>query len=109
MPHSPSMLVIGDELYMLADNGLFSCRDAKTNTVYFEERLLGPSSASLLYADGLIYAIDEKGASAVVNPGKTMQVVATSDLKEKTLASMAVCDDDLLVRTELAVYRVGKR
>ena len=109
VPHNPSMLVIGDELYMLADNGLFTCRDAKTNTVHFEERLLGPSSASLLYADGLIYAIDEKGASAVVKPGKTLQVVANSDLKEKTLASMAVCGNDLLIRTELAVYRVGKR
>jgi outer membrane protein assembly factor BamB len=109
VPHNPSMLVIGDELYMLADNGLFTCRDAKTNTVHFEERLLGPSSASLLYADGLIYAIDEKGASAVVKPGKTLQVVATSELKEKTLASMAVCDNDLLIRTELALYRVGKQ
>lgn len=107
VPHNPSMLVIGDELYMLADNGLFTCRDAKTNTVHFEERLLGPSSASLLHADGLIYAIDEKGASAVVKPGKTLQVVATSELKEKTLASMAVCDNDLLIRTELALYRVG--
>lgn len=109
VPHNPSMLVIGDELYMLADNGLFTCRDAKTNAVHFEERLLGPSSASLLYADGLIYAIDEKGASAVVKPGKTLQVVATSELKEKTLASMAVCDNDLLIRTELALYRVGKK
>ncbi len=107
VPHNPSMLVIGDELYMLADNGLLSCRDAKMNTVHFEERLLGPSSASLLYADGLIYAIDEKGASAVVKPGKTLEVVATSELKEKTLASMAVCDHDLLIRTELALYRVG--
>lgn len=109
VPHNPSMLVVGDELYMLADNGLFSCRDAKTNTVHFEERLLGPSSASLLHADGLIYAIDEKGASAVVKPGKTLQVVGTSELKEKTLASMAVCDNDLLIRTEQALYRVGKK
>ncbi len=109
VPHNPSMLVIGDDLYMLADNGLFSCRDARTNQVYFEERLLGPSSASLLEAGGLIYAIDEKGASAVVKPGKTLDVIAKSELNEKTLASMAVCDNDLLIRTEKALYRVGKR
>ena len=109
VPHNPSMLVVGDELYMLADNGLLSCRDAKTNKIYFEERLLGPSSASLLEADGLIFAIDEKGASAVVKPGQTLQVVARSELNEKTLASMAVCDNDLLIRTEKALYRVGKR
>ncbi|MDB6137073.1 MAG: outer rane biosis protein BamB, partial [Verrucomicrobiaceae bacterium] len=92
-----------------ADNGLFSSRDAKTNKVYFEERLLGPCSASLLYADGLIYAIDEKGASAVVKPGKALEIVAKSELNEKTLASMAVCDNDLLIRTEKALYRVGRR
>ena len=109
VPHNPSMLVVGDELYMLADNGLFSCRDAKTNKVYYEERLLGPSSSSLLYADGLIFAIDEKGASAVVKPSKTMEVVSKSNLDEKTLSSMAVCDNDLLIRTEKALYRVGKR
>jgi len=108
IPHNPSMVVVGDELYMLADNGLLSCRDAKTGTVHYEERVLGPSSASLLAADGRIYAIDEQGKSAVITPGKTLQVIATSDLNEKTLASMAVCDNDLLIRTEKALYRIGK-
>lgn len=108
IPHNPSMVVVGDELYMLADNGLLSCRDAKTGTVHYEERVLGPSSASLLAADGRIYAIDEQGKSAVITPGKTLQVIATSDLNEKTLASMAVCDNDLLIRTEKALYRIDK-
>ncbi len=109
VPQNPSMLVVGDELYMLADNGLLSCRDARTNKVYFEERLLGTSWASLLFCDGLIYAVDEKGAAAVVKPGKTLQVVARNQISEKTFASMAVCDNDLLIRTEKAVYRVGKK
>jgi hypothetical protein len=103
------MLVVGDELYMLDDKGLLSCRDARTNVVHYEERLLGPSSASLLSVDGRIYAIDELGASAVVKPGKTLEIIARSELKEKTLASMAVCDNDLLIRTEKALYRIGKR
>jgi outer membrane protein assembly factor BamB len=109
IPHNPSMVVVGDELYMLADNGLLSCRDAKTGTVHYEDRLLGPSSASLLAADGRIYAIDEQGNSAVFKPGKTLEVVAKNDLNEKTLASMAVCDSDLLIRTEKALYRIGLR
>ncbi len=109
VPLNPSMLVVGDELYMLDDKGLLSCRDARTNQVHYEERLLGPSSASLLAADGHIYAIDELGAAAVVKPGKTLEVIARSELKEKTLASMSVCDNDLLIRTEKALYRIGKR
>jgi outer membrane protein assembly factor BamB len=108
VPHNPSMLVIGDDLYMIDDKGMISCRNAKTGEVYYEERALGPCSASLLYGDGRIYAIDELGKSAVVKPGHTLEILFTNDLAEKTLASMSVVDDDLLIRTEKALYRVGK-
>lgn len=107
IPRNSSMLVIGDELYMLDDGGIFSSRDAVTGTVHYEERLLGACSASLLHADGRIYAIDEQGKSAVVQPGKTFQAPVISALEERTLASMAVTGSDLLIRTEKAVYRVG--
>lgn len=109
VPRNPSMLAVGDELYMLDDGGFLSCMDARSGALHYQERLLGPSSASLLDADGRIYAIDEQGKTAVVVPGKTLQVLATNELGEKTLASMAVCDNDLLIRTEVALYRVGKR
>lgn len=109
VPHNPSVVVVGDELYMLSDTGILSCLDAKTGQVHYEERVLGSSSASLLSADGRIYGIDEQGKSVAVKPGKTYELLATSELKEKTLASMAVVDNDLLIRTEKALYRVGKR
>jgi len=109
VPHNPSMLIIGDELYMLDDGGFLSCMDARTGEVHYQERLLGPCSSSLLFADGHIYAIDELGKTAVVTPGKTFLTPQTSELGEKTQASMAVCDNDLLIRTEKALYRVGKK
>jgi len=109
VPHNPSVVVVGDELYMLSDTGILSCLDAKTGQVHYEERVLGSSSASLLSADGRIYGIDEQGKSVAVKPGKTFELLATSELREKTLASMAVVDNDLLIRTEKALYRVGKR
>lgn len=107
-PLNPSVVVAGDEFYMLADNGILTCADAKTGAIHFEERLLGESSSSLLYADGRIYAIDEKGLAAVVKAGKTFELLAKNDLAERTLASMAVVDSDLLIRTEKALYRVRK-
>jgi outer membrane protein assembly factor BamB len=108
VPLNPSVVVAGDEFYMLADNGILTCADAKTGAIHYEERLLGESSSSLLYADGRIYAIDEKGLSAVVKAGKTFELLAKNDLAERTLASMAVVDSDLLIRTEKALYRVSK-
>ncbi len=107
-PHNPSMAVIGDELYFVADNGILSCVDAKTGTVHYSERCTGPISASILVADGKLYLQDEKGLGVVVKPGKTFSVLAKNDLGEHSLASYAVIGSDLLIRTEGNLYRVKK-
>lgn len=107
-PHNPSMAVIGDELYFVADNGILSCVDAKTGNVHYSERCTGPISASLLAADGKLYLQDEKGLGVVVKPGKQFHILAQNDLAERSLASYAVIGSDLLIRTEGNLYRVKK-
>lgn len=107
-PHNPSMVVIGDELYFVADNGILTCADAKTGQVHYSERCTGPISASLLVADGKLYLQDEKGLGVVVKPGKTFQILAQNDLAEHSLASYAVIGSDLLIRTESNLYRIKK-
>jgi outer membrane protein assembly factor BamB len=109
VPHNPSMVVVGDEIYFVADNGVLTCADAKTGTVHFQERCTGPISASILYADGKLYLQDEKGKGVVVQPGKTLKILSTNDLAEKSLASYAVIGDDLLIRTESHLWRVGTK
>ena len=107
-PHDPSMVVIGDELYFIADNGILSCVDAKTGQIHYQERCTGPISASPLVADGKLYLQDEKGLGVVVKPGKTFQILAKNDLAERSLASYAVIGSDLLIRTEGNLYRIKK-
>jgi outer membrane protein assembly factor BamB len=108
-PHNPSMVVAGDELYLVADNGILSCLDAKTGTAHYQERCTGPISASILHADGKLYLQDEKGLGVVVKPGKTFTVLAKNELAERSLASYAVVGDDLLIRTENNLWRVGTK
>ena len=108
-PHNPSMVVVGDELYLVADNGLLSCLDAKTGTAHYQERCTGPISASILYADGKLYLQDEKGLGVIVKPGKTFTVLGKNDLAERSLASYGVIGDDLLIRTEQNLWRVGSK
>ena len=107
-PHNPSMAVIGDELYFVADNGILTCADAKTGAIHYSERCTGPISASLLAADGKLYLQDEKGLGVVVKPGKTFSILAKNDLAERSLASYAVIGSDLLIRTEGNLYRIKK-
>lgn len=108
VPHNPSMAVIGDELYFVADNGILNCVDAKSGQVHYSERCTGPISASLLAADGKLYLQDEKGLGVVVKPGKQFQILAQNDLAERSLASYAVIGSDLLIRTEGNLYRIKK-
>ena len=87
VPHTPSVLVVGDELYMVADKGIASCLDSKTGKVYWEERLKGDYSASPLYADGHIYFQSEEGDTTVIAAEREFQKLASNRLGEPTLAS----------------------
>jgi outer membrane protein assembly factor BamB len=106
-PHNPSMVAVGDLLYMVADNGVMSCVEAKSGKIVWEERVTGPISASLLHAGGKIYLQDEAGLGVVVKAGRMFQIVSKNDLKERSLASVAVCDQHLIIRTQGHLYRIG--
>jgi outer membrane protein assembly factor BamB len=106
-PKTPSMLLVGDELYFVSDSGIASCVDAKTGKVHWAERVGGNFSASPLLADGRIYLQNEEGIGVVLAPGKTFHELARNPLGERTLASYAVTDGALFIRTDGHIYRVG--
>jgi outer membrane protein assembly factor BamB len=109
-PLTPSVLVVGDELYCVADNGVACCVDARTGTERWRERLGGNFSASPLHAGGLVYFQNESGEAIVVKAGTTFEEVARNQLGsgERTFASYAVDGKSFLIRSETAVYRIGK-
>jgi outer membrane protein assembly factor BamB len=108
-PHTPSPLLVGDELYVVSDGGTASCLDAKTGKVHWEERLRGNFSASPLLADGKIYFQSEDGTGFVVKAGTKFEQVAKNEMKERTLASYAAADGALFLRTAKHLYRIEKR
>jgi hypothetical protein len=61
-----------------------------------------------VYADGRIYFQNEAGAAFVVKAGKTFALLAQNDLAERTLASCAVADNALFIRSESHLWRLGK-
>jgi outer membrane protein assembly factor BamB len=108
-PHTPSPLLAGDELYLVSDGGLASCLDARTGRVHWQERVPGNYSASPLYADGKIYLQNEQGIGVVLKAGRQFEQLARNALGERTLASYAVADGALFIRTEKHLYRVQAR
>lgn len=106
-PNTPSMLVVGDELYFVSDAGIASCVDARTGKVHWNERLGGGFSASPVLAEGRIYFQNESGLGVVIRPGTKFEKLAENDLGERTLASYAVDDGALFIRTAGHLYRIG--
>jgi outer membrane protein assembly factor BamB len=104
---TPSPLLVGEELYLVSDNGIATCVDAKTGVQHWQVRLGGNYSASPLYADGRIYFLSEEGESVVIAPGKTFQKLATNQLDGATLASMAVSGGALFLRSQTHLYRLS--
>jgi outer membrane protein assembly factor BamB len=107
-PHTPSLLLVGNELYMVSDRGVASCLDAKTGKVHWQNRLDGNYSASPIVAGGKIYFLSEEGTATVIEAGKKFKQLAKNPLGERALASYAVADGALFVRTARGLYRFQK-
>lgn len=106
-PLTPSMLVVGEDLFSVADNGIVSCFEAKTGKLFWQERVARATSASPLYADGKIYIQDELGNGYVIKASRQLELISTNALGQKSLASYAVNGRQLLIRTQNALYCVG--
>ena len=107
-PHTPSLLLVGDELYMVSDRGVATCVDARSGRVHWQKRIGGNFSASPMYADGRIYLQNEEGMGVVISADKTFKELARNDLAERTLASYAASDGALFIRTATQLYRIGR-
>jgi outer membrane protein assembly factor BamB len=108
-PLNPSPLLVGDELYLVSDNGIATCLDAVSGEQHWQERIGGNFSASPTLADGRIYLLDEKGTTTVLAPGKTFETLATNALEGRTLATPAMVDNAIFLRTDTSLYRIEKK
>jgi outer membrane protein assembly factor BamB len=107
-PLTPSPLIVGDEIYVVNDGGIASCLDARTGDTHWQQRLGGEYSASPLFADGRIYFLNEEGTATAIAPGKAFVRLATASLDGATLASIAVADGSLFIRSDTHLYRIAK-
>lgn len=105
-PSTPSLLLAGDELYMVSDSGIASCVDARTGRIHWQERVGGNYSASPVFGNGHIYLQNEEGKGVVLRAGTEFLKIAENDLHERTLASYAVDKGALIIRTAEHLYRI---
>jgi outer membrane protein assembly factor BamB len=106
IPEVPSPLLYHGRLYQVKNGGIVLSRDAKTGTKVFEARLGAPGGyySSPVAANGRIYAASDAGVVVVFEGQDSLQVLARNDLGEPILATPAVADGTLYVRTTSHLY-----
>ncbi|MCC6587829.1 MAG: PQQ-binding-like beta-propeller repeat protein [Bryobacterales bacterium] len=108
VPLTPSPIIVEDLFYMVSDNGIFTAVEAKTGRILYQERVGGNYSASPLYADGRLYLWNEEGEATVIAPGREFRVLAKNRLDGQTMATPAVAEKALIIRTDTSLYRIEK-
>ena len=107
MPSRSSPLLIGDLLFLMNNDGIASCLEARTGELVWKQRIQGNYSASPVYADGRIYFFNEDAVGTVIKPSREFEALAVNPLhEEQLLASPAVAGRSLFVRTEKHLYRI---
>jgi outer membrane protein assembly factor BamB len=106
VPSRCGPLLVGDLLFLVNEQGIVSCLEAKTGQLVWQERLKGTFSASPLYADGHIYYCSQEGVTYVAEAGRTWKLLATNRLDDGFMASPAAAGRALYLRTKTHLYRV---
>lgn len=107
LPYVPSPLFYEGRLYLVKNGGLASCLEAATGRfLYQEERLgaLGDYYSSPVAAAGKICVASQSGVVVVYRAGDTLEVLARNALEEPIVATPAIVDGILYVRTRSQLY-----
>jgi outer membrane protein assembly factor BamB len=106
VPVMSSPTVGGDELYWVSDEGIGSCADARTGEIYWQKRVGGRTFASPLYAEGRVYFFAQDGKATVVRAGRQFEKLAENQLDGAVVATPAIVDGAIYVRTDTHMYRI---
>ncbi len=103
-PYIPSGLVYRNRLYVLSDLKRLTCYDPGTGRTIWSGNLSGTFTASLVAADGRLYAVNEQDTVFVVRAEDRWELLAENRLGDRCLATPAFADGDLLIRTRRFLF-----
>jgi outer membrane protein assembly factor BamB len=109
-PYMPTPIVYGDLLYTCSNQGVLTAYNAKTGERVYQERLGGTGAAftaSPVASDSKIYLASEDGDVFVVKAGPKYELLAKNPVGEVMMATPAISDGVLIVRTVSHLYAFG--
>ena len=106
VPVMSSPVVSGEEMYWVSDDGMASCADPRTGEIYWQKRAGGRTFASPLYAEGRVYFFAQDGKTTVIRAGRQFEKLAENQLQGPVVATPAIVDGTIYLRTDTHLYRI---
>jgi outer membrane protein assembly factor BamB len=107
-PYISSLVHDGGLIYMATDVGGVTVVDAKTGERVWQQRIEGIFSASPVAGDGKVYFASETGETIVMKSGRTPEVIARNDIGERLMASPAISNGQIFLRTDGHLFAIGR-
>jgi outer membrane protein assembly factor BamB len=107
-PYISSLVYDAGILYMASDVGAVSAIDAETGKRIWQERVDGLFTASPIAGDSKIYFVSETGEVIVLRSGREPAVIARNDVGERLMASPAISNGQLFLRSDGRLFAIGK-
>ncbi len=110
--YMPTPLAYDGILYVLGNNGVFDAYDLQTGDEIYRRRLphLGSGfSASPVAADGKIYLSSEDGEMLVIAAGREFRHLSTNSMGELLMATPALSEGVMYVRSAAGVFAIGRK
>jgi outer membrane protein assembly factor BamB len=110
VPYISSPLFFKDHVYMIKNGGVISCFNAQNGQLIYREKLgaSGTYFSSPIVVNNRIYVASRSGIVTVFEAGNKMNILAQNDLDEIIMASPAVVDNKLYIRTAESLYAFGE-
>jgi len=110
VPHIPTPLLIGKNLFLWNDQGIATCVEAATGKVQWSERAVrsGKFFSSPVAANGVIYCIDSNGKMIVMRGDGKFEILAENDLDQRCNATPAIADNVMYIRTYTELIAIAK-
>ncbi len=112
IPQLPTTLLYRGVLYMINDGGILTTLDPATGAVLKQGRLRAAVDqyyASPVGADGKVFLASRTGILSVLKAGGEQEVLAVNDFDEEIVATPAIADHRIYVRTRGALYCFGAK
>jgi outer membrane protein assembly factor BamB len=111
-PYNPSPIIYGDYYYTLLDRGFITCHDARTGKLIYDKQRLDPESSAFTSSpwayNGKLFLQSEDGDTYVVQAGPEYKLLGKNSLGDMAMATPAISQGSLVIRTASYLYRIGK-